>query len=206
MEVNRSLVWKKAAQRDLGLPVGVKAWLGEGTKNQTNQQTPKPLPTEGTITTKGTRHLMFTKHRLWEIPAGKTMKYTHTISKHTIRLLQQSFFHIWIPKLCTFTLHSIWHQPFAPKASVAPRVQHRLHESSCYMGQTGNSVSISPSLWSIKISGHTWILILLKQGWWTHFCSCFCCRRAGGRDPLDFPLTDIGDFFYHRTGIRYHPT
>lgn len=30
-----------------------------------------------------TRHMMFTKHRLWEIPAGKTMKYTHTISKHT---------------------------------------------------------------------------------------------------------------------------
>lgn len=153
-----------------------------------------------------TRHVMFTKHRLWEIPAGKTMKYTHTISKHTIRLLQQSLFHIWIPKLCTFTLHSIWHQPFAPKASVAPRMQHRLHESSCYMGQTGNSVSISPGLWSINISGHTWILILLKQGWWTCFYGCFCCRRAGGRDPLDFPLTDIGDFFYHRTGIRYHPT
>lgn len=148
---------------------------------------------------------MFTKHRPWEIPAGKTMKCTHTISKHIIRLLQQSFFHIWIPKPCTFTSHSIWHQPFAPKASVAQHVQHRPHKSSCSVGQRGNSVSISPSLWSIKISGHTWILIFLKQGWWTHFCSCFYRRRAGGRDPFGFPLTDMGDFFYHRQALDITP-
>lgn len=98
MEVIRSWVWKKAAHllvdrhpfyinqlREMWLA----SWcqrLGEGTKKPQmtkNQTCPQHTP----LTPSKNRQVMVTKHRLREVPAGKMMKYMHSISKHTSHLL-----------------------------------------------------------------------------------------------------------------------
>lgn len=151
---------------------------------------------------------MFTKHSLREIPAGKMIKYRHTISKHIIHLLSitNSFFHIWIPKTLHIHLAFSWTPASCSWRQHCPTRAAQTAQEQLFGGAKGEFGLHFIMFIKDKHSRHTGIIILLKRGWWTRFYSCFYCRRVGGWDPVDFPLIDISHFFYHMTGFRYHST
>lgn len=151
-----------------GLPVGIKTGLGEGIKKNTKLKTqtlPKPslplprkTPTSPKPQTRAAHEAQAERGPCWQ----DDETHVHQLQTHCPPAPTNRFFRLWTPQ----TRHSYLALTLAP-ASRSQR-QHHTHctrAAACW-GKGG--IPVSKSLFiKDKNSQHTWIIILLKQGWLT---------------------------------------
>lgn len=144
------------------MAASVKAWLGEGTKEEKKREEKKHLYSLN-------RHIMFMKHKLREISAGRQMYYRAPLPDTDTH--EQFLPHLNAKNIAHFPcIYRIWHQPLA-----LPHLFSTGH--SCLVGQVGNSISIPLCLSRTNIPSILELSFCRSKAD-ESFYSFFYCRRV----------------------------